>query len=270
MENKNGSGIFLGVVSVATLVVAIIGATFAFFSASANSANNAIRATATQLADLTLTPNESNKLATNLIPVAAQNAYFKNYPSLATNGCKDDRGNEICSLYEFTVANPADVAQNISLILNPASNTFANLYFAVFKGSVSDITSNSAASADKFAVLSGYVNAVSPATTGSATATTSAENVNICHGATLLTSSTADINLSADCNQILEASGAANDADEATYTVLIWLQETGLSQNTTDMKVNNAAAAFAAGITVTTGNGGGVTGILSSSGPSAG
>ena len=34
MENKNGNGIFLGVVSVATLVVAIIGATFAYFSAS--------------------------------------------------------------------------------------------------------------------------------------------------------------------------------------------------------------------------------------------
>ena len=29
MENKNGRGIFLGVVSVATLIVAIIGATFA-------------------------------------------------------------------------------------------------------------------------------------------------------------------------------------------------------------------------------------------------
>ena len=34
MENNNGKGIFLGVVSVATLVVAIIGATFAYFSAS--------------------------------------------------------------------------------------------------------------------------------------------------------------------------------------------------------------------------------------------
>ncbi len=33
MENRNGQGIFLGVVSVATLIVAIIGATFAFFSA---------------------------------------------------------------------------------------------------------------------------------------------------------------------------------------------------------------------------------------------
>ena len=34
MENNNGRGIFYGVMGVATLVVAIIGATFAFFSAS--------------------------------------------------------------------------------------------------------------------------------------------------------------------------------------------------------------------------------------------
>jgi len=35
MENKNGQGIFYGVIGVATLIVAIIGATFAFFSAQA-------------------------------------------------------------------------------------------------------------------------------------------------------------------------------------------------------------------------------------------
>ena len=34
MENKNGQGIFYGVIGVATLIVAIIGATFAYFSAT--------------------------------------------------------------------------------------------------------------------------------------------------------------------------------------------------------------------------------------------
>ena len=43
MENKNGQGIFLGVVGVATLVVAIIGATFAFFSAQAQSGANDLK-----------------------------------------------------------------------------------------------------------------------------------------------------------------------------------------------------------------------------------
>ena len=40
MENKNGQGIFYGVIGVATLVVAIIGATFAYFSASAQSTSD--------------------------------------------------------------------------------------------------------------------------------------------------------------------------------------------------------------------------------------
>lgn len=40
MENKNGQGVFYGVIGVATLVVAIIGATFAYFSASVTAGNN--------------------------------------------------------------------------------------------------------------------------------------------------------------------------------------------------------------------------------------
>ena len=39
MENNNGKGIFYGVIGVATLVVAIIGATFAYFTATATNDN---------------------------------------------------------------------------------------------------------------------------------------------------------------------------------------------------------------------------------------
>ena len=51
MENKNGQGIFYGVIGVATLVVAIIGATFAYFSAagSVNYAQNIAGGTNDQL-----------------------------------------------------------------------------------------------------------------------------------------------------------------------------------------------------------------------------
>jgi len=47
MENNKGRGIFYGVIGVATLVVAIIGATFAYFSAQATTNNDAITAGAT-------------------------------------------------------------------------------------------------------------------------------------------------------------------------------------------------------------------------------
>ena len=69
MENKRGSGIFLGVVSVATLVVAIIGATFAFFAASASGGEGAVGANAAKIdGTLTLT-GEKVDLRNNLIPV---------------------------------------------------------------------------------------------------------------------------------------------------------------------------------------------------------
>jgi len=45
-KRRNGSGIFLGVVAVATLIVAIIGATFAYFSISLSSNNDAVNVTA--------------------------------------------------------------------------------------------------------------------------------------------------------------------------------------------------------------------------------
>ena len=247
MENKSGSGIFLGVVSVATLVVAIIGATFAFFSASGGSANNAVTAGSTNLSDLTFTANSNSKLATALIPVAAQDTNFKYYPSLESNGCLDDEGNEICSLYEFTVENPSNVTQTIYLNFKPASNSFENLYFAVFKGAVANI--------DDFSVLSAYTDATGNATSGTATATTTSANTNLCHTATLLTSSTDAIDLDG-CSETLSPNGETGD--DATYTVLIWLQETGVSQNLVDMNDS-----FAGGINVNTGSGSGVTGVIS-------
>ena len=45
-DEKKGNGIFLGIVGVATLIVAIIGASLAYFSAQAASANSAIDLTA--------------------------------------------------------------------------------------------------------------------------------------------------------------------------------------------------------------------------------
>ena len=46
MENRKGNEIFLGVVGVATLLVAIVGATFAYFSATTNSDEGAVQAAA--------------------------------------------------------------------------------------------------------------------------------------------------------------------------------------------------------------------------------
>lgn len=66
---RGGKGIFYGVIAVATLIVAIIGATFAYFTASANSTENALAARAAKVS-VDYTEGRTIK-ATNLIPATA-------------------------------------------------------------------------------------------------------------------------------------------------------------------------------------------------------
>lgn len=118
MENSKGRGIFLGVVSVATLIVAIIGATFAWFSASVNSGENDVNLTAYQFdAKLTVervfptTENASKKI----IPFVPDKVLREgqgdqtnnmNYAlNEATDKCVDSSGYLVCSLYKITVTN---------------------------------------------------------------------------------------------------------------------------------------------------------------------
>ena len=118
MENSKGRGIFLGVVSVATLIVAIIGATFAWFSASVGSGKNDVNLTAYQFdAELTVdrvfptTENASKKI----IPFVPDKVLREgqgdqtnnmNYAlNEATKKCVDSSGYLVCSLYKITVTN---------------------------------------------------------------------------------------------------------------------------------------------------------------------
>ena len=136
MENKKGSGIFLGVIGVATLIVAIIGATFAFFSAQTNSTETAITA---QGAILKLGFEEDpSGLNQHLIPATYRIAEFA---ALSTeyigenraNECLDDNQNEVCGVYYFTVGNPsATTQQDLYGSVVVQSNSFANLMFQVY------------------------------------------------------------------------------------------------------------------------------------------
>ena len=118
MENSKGRGIFLGVVSVATLIVAIIGATFAWFSASVNSGENDVNLTAYQFdAELTVErvfPTAENA-SKKIIPFVPDKVLREgqgdqtnnmNYAlNEATNKCVDSSGYLVCSLYKITVTN---------------------------------------------------------------------------------------------------------------------------------------------------------------------
>jgi len=131
-NNRNGVGVFYGVIGVATLVVAVIGATFAWFTASAGS--NATDITAGSKTANTLTFTTVSNLKDNLIPVDDGDSKFPSFIGVDSAKCKDLNQNDICSVYQFTIGNTGTIAQQIGVTFTPKVNTFENLWYAVYEG----------------------------------------------------------------------------------------------------------------------------------------
>jgi len=153
MENKKGSGVFLGIVSIATLIVAIIGATFAYFSASTESNEGAIGLQAYEYKlSLSVSPVYPEG-ASALIPLnpttVIENAPEPNNTNLlyainvANKRCIDDSGMQVCALYEVLIQNDAtnevvmtgqlETTSNIAST-KPGRTPFANLTYQEITG----------------------------------------------------------------------------------------------------------------------------------------
>jgi len=135
MENRKGSGIFLGVVSIATLVVAIIGATFAFFSATVTS-ENTVDVTAYEFnASLSISPVYTGDDIIPLDPDGAVTGYTGqagNSTNLlyaineATNRCVDSQGHQVCVVYSATFTNNGSDQIKLNGKLITTANTAAS------------------------------------------------------------------------------------------------------------------------------------------------
>lgn len=106
-QKNNGRGIFYGVIGVATLVVAIIGATFAYFTATGSNNNVITGNMATIQFGLNVTKvthvDETNggmiPMSNNMVEAAVSN-------STANGGtCVDNNGNAVCQIYKIDVNN---------------------------------------------------------------------------------------------------------------------------------------------------------------------
>ncbi len=133
MENNNGKGIFYGVIGVATLVVAIIGATFAYFSATAESTND-IQGTAAT-AGLELTVAKTSTGATGgLVPLAETDLQSAVTGATGKSACVDQNDNSACQIYSITIRNSGTSAIAVDGKINLAAtagttpaSTFTNL-----------------------------------------------------------------------------------------------------------------------------------------------
>jgi len=140
MENKNGQGIFYGVIGVATLIVAIIGATFAYFSAAAagNGANIEGQTNGDVAANLSLevtklTFSAAQAASNDLVP-AVMDGSTTQISNALTHGCTND-GFTGCHVYKITAKSNANVTTaNIKLNLSVTATTKTNWKYLVYKG----------------------------------------------------------------------------------------------------------------------------------------
>ena len=138
MENNNGKGIFYGVIGVATLVVAIIGATFAYFSATATN-DTVIQGNAAQIGLNLEVEKVSTDAAAGLIPMndADVSKGLKGDAATSSKMCVDKNGNTVCQVYQITVTNNGTATAVVNGTLNITGTTFANLKWQLLNGTES-------------------------------------------------------------------------------------------------------------------------------------
>lgn len=142
-SESKGRDLFFGVVAIATLIVAIVGATLAYFSVTASSNEGAVNATA---AIVSIEYNDGQQVtaqADQLIPSTlevVQTVYEDRIAVLETvdgqdpnemgNACIDSNNRQVCSAYRFTIR--SDIERTITATLNNEENGFTYLSYAVY------------------------------------------------------------------------------------------------------------------------------------------
>lgn len=150
MNREDKRGIFFGVVGVLTLIVAIIGASLAWFSINAQSDEDAI---IVQAATVQIVYEDGDELAvsklipsTKTVALTTLRRYLKgNSDSDGTpyRECIDDKGNVVCGVYEFSLTNngtnPVEVTARIKPKTipvdeegNPEYPSFQNLKYTLY------------------------------------------------------------------------------------------------------------------------------------------
>ena len=136
-NNNGGKGLFYGVIGVATLIVAIIGATFAWFTATANGNTNTVVKTGTLSIEYVSSGEGANDVvdASNLKPATTEQvlAAYQN------GDCKYASDTEvatetICAFAKVNVKNTGSLYANIDAHFNITKNEYVDnkLMYSVF------------------------------------------------------------------------------------------------------------------------------------------
>ena len=217
-NNRKGPGIFYGVIGVATLIVAIIGATFAYFSASKSAAVPQGTTASAGGIDLTVTPvtdTNSNFIPLNLRledkeGVDTVDQFADAMDSTKGGVCKDSNGNNVCQVYRIVVKNKSTTSTVQVRGTLTLKSTAANIFWRLIDATVAEDTMSAGAkvdySTDVKATASG---AMGYLTVGGNSGKTGA-------------------------GEASKTLGFTDSDNSQTYYVVIWLEEIGESQEGAD------------------------------------
>ena len=132
-NNDNSKKLIIGVSILFCTVILIIGASVAYFTQSDSESTGNIVSTD----KVTLHYKDNvNYMFGDLIPIDEDKVEFA-YKRDGNLKCKDDKGYNVCSIYQFTISNTGNVVQDLVIDLFPLKNDFHNLKFYLY-----DITNN--------------------------------------------------------------------------------------------------------------------------------
>ena len=134
-ENNNGRGLFYGVIGVATLIVAIIGATFAYFSVSANIANkNDIAGSTVELSDTTITGTLTRETPStvSMVPLKTEELQ-RGITGEGGQKCIDENGAKVCDIYTLTINNTSNAPVSLAGNLTITATDMADLRWSLLE-----------------------------------------------------------------------------------------------------------------------------------------
>lgn len=257
MNDRKKKGILFVIAFIATLVLIAVGATFAYFSATISSADNAVNVGAAMFRidfddDVSLIKGNVIPSIEEYVDIASkrvdgQGKFLKPYEDsetgkmvIANTACIDDNLNEICSLYTFTISNPlTNVDLPLYITLNTSVNSFENLYFKVLDSNLNEVIGATHLVDDREYTLDGENNKV------------------------YASGSTISPVVLTNINKKLPKATDSEHPSSVTYTIVMWIMETNTNQNTSD-----GGKVFASTLHVSaSGPGGqGITGVISAAG----
>ena len=134
--DKKSRKVFYVVLMIATLIVAIVGATLAYFTYRTSSNEEAIKAHAATINIVYKDSEQVTAQADMLIPSSfdvVKKVYEKHVASgdadSSSNVCIDDKDKQVCSAYRFSIKSDIDV--DTYALLNTEHNEFVYLTYAL-------------------------------------------------------------------------------------------------------------------------------------------